>query len=110
MRHWNTYVVLAAAMAMTAVVFDNVTTAMCLSLLSEDVHETNPFSALLMEHWGANLTMYANACWALVVVAYFSKRAIEKDSKVCLLILIALTLIRGYAAMNNYSILKGVFS
>ena len=110
MRHWNTYVVLAAAMAMTAVVFDNVTTAMCLSLLGEEVHETNPFSALLMSHWGTNVTMYANAFWALVVVIYFSDQAIEKHSKVCLLILLTLALVRGYAAVNNYGILKGVFA
>ncbi|KKL58574.1 hypothetical protein LCGC14_2224020 [marine sediment metagenome] len=110
MRHWNTFVVLAAAAAMTAVVSDNATTAMCFSLLGENVHETNPFSALLISHWGTNLTMYANALWALVVVIYFSNRAIEKNSKVCLLILITLALVRGYAAVNNYGILKGVFS
>ncbi len=110
MRHWNTLVVLAAAAAMTAVVADNATTAMCLSLLGEDVHETNPFSNLLMGHWGANLTMIANAIWAGVIVVYFCDRAIEKNSKVCLLILLTLALIRGYAAVSNYGLLKGAFS
>jgi hypothetical protein len=110
MRHWNTIVVLAAAVAMTTVVADNALTAMCFSLLGEDVHETNPFSRVLMGHWGTNLTMYANGFWALVVIIYFSDRAIVWNSKVCLLILLTLALIRGYAAVNNYGILKGAFS
>ena len=110
MRHWNTFVVLAAAAAMTTVVFDNVITAMCLSLLGEAVHETNPFSALLMSHWGTNWTMYANAIWALAVIMWFSETAIQKHSRVCLSILIALALIRGYAAVHNYGLLKGALS
>ncbi len=110
MRHWNTYVVLAAAAAMTAVVCDNTLTAMCLSLLGEDVHETNPFSNFLIGHWGTNLTMLANATWALVVIVYFCDRAIVWESKLCLSVLLTLALIRGSAAVNNFIILKGAFS
>jgi hypothetical protein len=108
--HRNTLVVLAAAAAMTAVVADNATTAMCLRLLGDRVAETNPFSNLLMAHWGLHLTMLANAAWALVVVVYFCDRAIEKNSRLALAILFSLTLIRGYAAVNNYSLLQGAFS
>ena len=53
--HRTTLIVLAAAAAMTAVVADNATTAMCLSLLGDGVRETNPFSNLLIGHWGYTL-------------------------------------------------------
>ncbi len=106
----NTLVVLAAAAAMTAVVADNATTAVCLRLLGDRVAETNPFSNLLMAHWGLYPTMIANAAWALVVVVYFVDRAIEKKSRLALAILLALALIRGYAAINNYNLLQGAFS
>lgn len=110
MRHWNTFVVLAAASAMTAVVCDNATTAMCLSLLGEDVHETNPFSNFLIGHWGTNLTMLANALWSVVVIVWFCQRGVERRSRVALPILLTLALIRGAAAVNNFLILKGAFS
>jgi uncharacterized membrane protein YwzB len=110
MRHWNTLVVLAAAAAISAVVADNGTTAMCLSLLGEDLEEMNPFSNLLMGHWGIHLTMLANAFWALVIIAYFCDRALAKQSKVSLAILLTLALVRGYAAVNNWGLLEGAFS
>jgi hypothetical protein len=109
-RHRTTLIVLAAAAALTAVVADNATTALCLSLLGDRVAETNPFSNLLMAHWGLHLTMIANALWAAVVIVYFCDRAIVKDSKLSLAILLTLALIRGYAAVNNYSLLAGSFS
>ena len=108
--HRTTLIVLAAAAAITAVVADNATTAMCLSLLGENVRETNPFSNLLMAHWGIRLTMIANAFWAAVVVVYFCDRAIEKNSKLSLAILITLALVRSFAAVNNYRLLEGAFS
>jgi hypothetical protein len=98
--------VLIAAAAMTAVVADNGTTAMCLRLLGDGVRETNPFSNMLIGHWGVNLTMTANAIWALVVVAYFTDRAIVKGCKFSVIILLTLTVIRGFAAVNNYGILE----
>ena len=110
MRYWNTLIVLAAAAAMTAVLADNASTAMCLSLLGDRVAETNPFSNHLMVHWGLHLTMIANAFWAAVVIVYFCDRAIAKRSKLSLAILLTLALVRGYAAVNNYSLLQGAFS
>jgi hypothetical protein len=107
--HRQTLVVLAAAAAMTAVVADNATTAMCLSLLGDRVAETNPFSNLLMAHWGLHLTMIANAFWAAVVIVYFCDRAIVKGSKLSLAVLLTLALIRGFAAVNNYRLLEGAF-
>jgi hypothetical protein len=108
-KHWTTLVVLAAAAAMTAVLADNATTAMCLSLLGDRVAETNPFSNMLMAHWGLHLTMIANAVWAAVVIVYFCDRAIERTSKLSLAVLLTLALIRGFAAVNNYNLLRHVF-
>jgi hypothetical protein len=107
MRHWNTLVVLSAAAALTAVVADNTLTAICLSLLGDTVYETNKLSAHLMNHWGTNWTMTANALWSLVVIIWFCQRGVERESKIALLILLALAGIRGFAAWNNLSILQG---
>jgi hypothetical protein len=107
--HRTTLVVLAAAAAMTAVVADNASTALCLSLLGDRVQEVNPFSNLLMAHWGIHLTMIANALWAATVIVYFCDRAIEKQSKLALAILLTLALVRGYAAVNNYGLLQSAF-
>ncbi len=108
--HRNTLIVLAAAAALSAVIADNAITVFCLSLLGEQVTETNPFSALLMGHWGLQLTMIANALWALVVIIYFCDRAIVKRSTFSLAVLLALALIRGYATVNNYRLLQEAFS
>jgi len=53
--------------------------------------------------------MIANAFWALVIVVYFCDRALVKNSKVSLAILLTLALIRGYAAVNNWGLLTGAF-
>jgi hypothetical protein len=95
---------------MTAVVADNASTALCLSLLGDRVREVNPFSNLLMAHWGIHLTMIANAFWAGVVIVYFCDLGIEKRTKLSLAILLTLALVRGYAAVNNYRLLEGAFS
>jgi hypothetical protein len=106
----TTLIVLAAAAAMTAAAADNATTAICLSLLGDRVQETNPFTNLLMGYWGLHLTLIANAFWAAVVIVYFCDRAIVKNSKLALAILLTLALVRGYAAVNNYGLLANAFS
>ena len=110
MRYWNTLVVLAAAAALTAVVADNTFTAICLSLLGDAVYETNHLSAQMMGHWGTNWTMIANALWSLVVIIWFCQLGTEKESKVALIVLLSLAIIRGYAALNNFEILKGAIT
>lgn len=110
MRHWTTMVVLVAAAAITAVCADNALTAMCLSLMGEAVYETNPFSNLLMGHWGTNLTMIANAFWSAVVIVWLCQQAVEKSSRFAFTLLLGLALIRGYAAVHNFGLLSGALS
>ena len=110
MRHWNTIVVLIAALAMTAVLADNVSAAICLNFLGEIVHEANPLNNWLMQFWGVNLIMGANAFWSFVLIVWLVPHAVERRAKFALGLLVALALIRGAAAVNNFSILKGVLS
>ena len=107
MRRWNTTIVLIAALAMTTVVADNVTTAICLNFLGEAVHELNPLSNFLIGFWGTNLTMVANAFWSGVIIIWLVQWAMEHRAKTAVALLVFLVLIRGGAAINNFSILKG---
>ena len=110
MRHWNTIVVLVAALAMTAVVADNLSTALCLNFLGEAVYEANPLSNWLIRFWGVNLIMGANAFWSFTLIVWLVPQAVERRAKFALGLLVFLALIRGAAAINNFSILKGVLS
>ncbi len=110
MLRWNILAVIAAAVAMIAVLVDNTLTATCLFLLEDTVYETNPLSAHLMEHWGIQLTMIANAAWSAVVITWFFLQTVERSSRLALLVLVALGLIRGFAALNNWYILEGALN
>ena len=106
----DTFVSLTAAAAMTAVMADNLLTALCLDLLGELVDELNPLSNLLMGHWGVPLTMVANAFWSLIVIVWLLLEAHQSQSRWPLLLLLSLVLIRGVAAVNNFIILRGALS
>ncbi len=93
-----------AAAALAAVIADNTITSICFSLLGDNVRETNPFSRYLIGFWGVPLTMIANAFWFSVIVVYFTKQ----NSRLSLVVLLSLTVIRGYAAVNNYLLLSAL--
>ena len=89
---------------MTAAVADNATTVLCFTRLGEAVAEVNPFSAFLMENWGVETTMIANALWSCVFVVWLAQLAQSRRSRFALVIMILIILTRGYAAVHNLGI------
>ena len=105
MRHWNTLVLAAVCVAICAAVADNATTLVCLTRLGEVVEEMNPLTRLLITRWGIETTLFFNTLCSGTVIIWVGLQGIEYRSKFAVLFLLALILIRGYAAWHNFNIL-----
>jgi hypothetical protein len=105
MSRWYNVPLILAIVATCAVLADNFTTTACFSLLGNAVHEMNPLTRYLIGHWGVVPTMFINALWGIVLIAWLMLVTTERHSYVGVFILVAIIFLRSWGAINNYHIL-----
>jgi hypothetical protein len=103
MRYRKVAVLVISYLAFTAAIMDNATTWFALERLGDAATEMNPLAAYSIEKLGLRTALLANTFWALVVVTWVGLQALNHRSKFALVFLLALALIRGYAAIHNFN-------
>lgn len=104
-------------LAWVAVLLDNTTTSFCLVIpccgSRSILYEANPITAFFMDIFGLDWVLWANSGLSLLVILWIYERVMGTMSNratwMASLTFVFLILIRGQAALNNWSIYTRFF-